>query len=538
MITEQGNRKKYQWVLGFSLFVILLTTAPYIAGFLSQGPNWRFTGLVFGVDDGISYLAKMRAGTSGEWLFHSPYAAKQGGGSVTYLPYIYLGKLAVFPGSKYLQLVILFHLFRIVGTVAVIFATYDFIELFIEKEYWKRAALILINIGGGLGWLVLVFNTADWFGYAPLDFVSPEGFGFLSILGVPHLTFARALLLISLKNFLTERSGVLTGGLWLLLSIFQPIYVFVAWIVSGVYIFIIVLRDFFIGKKEFWREFQSIYEHFAGYLIPVAISAPLVGYLTYQFFHDEYLIAWRFQNIISSPSLPHYFFMYGWLIPFLIAGTKRISREYPDKSWLLIGWMGVTPILVHLPLKIQRRLAEGIWVVISIIAVKAFSSRYHPLDRRWSYAGLLAFPTSVILLSGAFQTAISPGFPVFRPAREVAMFQYVETNLPDNAVILSSYETGNALPAWAPVHVVLGHRIETVPIKQVVDDVERVFQNDTSPQLRKTIIAEYGTDYIYWGPHEKTLGEWDPGRGHGYELLYRDGAYKLYQVTGLGEEQD
>lgn len=538
MMTEQGNRNKYWWVLGFTLFVILLTTAPYLAGFLSQGADWRFTGLVFGVDDGISYLAKMRAGASGEWLFHSPYATQQRSGSITYLPYIYLGKLAIMPGSKHIQLVILFHLFRIAGTAAVILMTYDFIGLFIEEEVWKRAALVLIVIGGGMGWLALVFSSADWFGYAPLDFVSPESFGFLGIFGVPHLTFARALFLLSLKAFITGRSGTVTGGLWLLLSIFQPIYVYIAWIVSGLYILIIVFRDFALKGKTIFRNMQSIYSHFTRQLIPVAISAPFVGYLTYRFFTDDFLTTWRSQNIISSPSITHYFFMYGWLLPFLVPGAIRIKREYPDRSWLLLGWMGVTPVLVQLPIKIQRRLAEGIWVVLIIIAVKAFSSKYKPLDRRWSYVGILAFPSTIVLLAGAFQAALNPGFPVFRPAREVSMFQYIETNLPDNSIVLSSYETGNALPAWAPVHVVLGHRIETVPIQRVIKDVERVFQKDTSPRMRNKIIVEYDTDYIYWGPHEKKLGDWDPGQDHGYKLLFRDGAYNLYQVTHGDEGQD
>ncbi|MGD8633386.1 MAG: hypothetical protein PVF85_07435, partial [Anaerolineales bacterium] len=58
----------------FAALVAILTSIPYVLGFAAQGSDWAFTGFVFGVEDGNSYIAKMLLGSSGDWLFRSPYS--------------------------------------------------------------------------------------------------------------------------------------------------------------------------------------------------------------------------------------------------------------------------------------------------------------------------------------------------------------------------------------------------------------------------------------------------------------------------------
>jgi hypothetical protein len=58
MVKAQERR----WVLGFAVVVLLITTLPYLLGFWLQGKEWVFTGFVFGVEDGNSYIAKMLSG--------------------------------------------------------------------------------------------------------------------------------------------------------------------------------------------------------------------------------------------------------------------------------------------------------------------------------------------------------------------------------------------------------------------------------------------------------------------------------------------
>ncbi len=118
-------------VLLFALIVMFITTIPYIIGYSAQGDEYRFSGFVFGVEDGNSYIAKMLNGWSGNLLFRSPYTAYPQAGLYFYLPYLLLGKLGS-PPALHEQLVALFHLFRIAAGILFICASYDFTARFVE----------------------------------------------------------------------------------------------------------------------------------------------------------------------------------------------------------------------------------------------------------------------------------------------------------------------------------------------------------------------------------------------------------------------
>ena len=79
-----------RWVLAFAIILMVITTLPYILGYARAGGDWEFTGFVFGVEDGNSYIAKMLSGASGNWLFFSPYTAYPQHGVIAFLPYILL----------------------------------------------------------------------------------------------------------------------------------------------------------------------------------------------------------------------------------------------------------------------------------------------------------------------------------------------------------------------------------------------------------------------------------------------------------------
>jgi hypothetical protein len=90
MVKPQEKR----WVLIFAIIVMGITSIPYLYGFFRQGSDWYFTGFVFGVEDGNSYIAKMLSGSFGDWLFKTPYTNFQQVGFLAFLPYILLGKIS------------------------------------------------------------------------------------------------------------------------------------------------------------------------------------------------------------------------------------------------------------------------------------------------------------------------------------------------------------------------------------------------------------------------------------------------------------
>ena len=174
---------------------------------------------LFAVEDGNSYIAKMRRGAEGEWLFRSPYTADEQAGVPAFLPYLLLGKMASGRGSHE-QLVALFHLARILAIPLMVFSTYRFVSRFVLEVRWRRWATILASAGGGMGWLVFLSGSSSWLGSQPLEMYSPETFGFLAALTFPHLLLARAFLFLGLDAYLEStarpRAAWFAAG-WLVL---------------------------------------------------------------------------------------------------------------------------------------------------------------------------------------------------------------------------------------------------------------------------------------------------------------------------------
>ena len=155
------SQEERRWVLVFAVLVMLLTSLPYLFGYFAQGQAYRFTGFVFGVEDGNSYIAKMLTGSSGDWLFRTPYTAFPQAGLFMFVPYLLLGKLAAPPGLHE-QLVSLYHLFRFAAGMLAILASYDFLAYFIRESHLRRFALALACLGGGLGWLLVLLGKQTW----------------------------------------------------------------------------------------------------------------------------------------------------------------------------------------------------------------------------------------------------------------------------------------------------------------------------------------------------------------------------------------
>ena len=518
-----------RWLLIFALLTMLALSLPYALGFASQGAEWRFTGFVFGVEDGNSYIAKMLRGANGDWLFRTPYTAYPQNGVFAYLPYLLLGKLVTAPAS-HTALAILYHLARIAAGVAAIFAMYDFIALFLREIKWRRWGIVLASWGGGLGWLLLLFGRNELFRALPLEFYSPESFGFLTLYGLPHLVMARALLFWGLTAYLRlETPPWKPGLLWLLMGLFQPLNVPLTWALIAVHLGLLTIQEFWQFQREIpdwarWRRWlkRAIW---AG-----ALSSPLVLYTLAAFSADPVMMQWAAQNQITSPPALHYLLAYGLLLPPALWVLPRIWRSHsPQKFWLL-SWILAFPVLVYSPVDIQRRLAEGFWVALVTLALLTLEALPKSRAGKVQRALFLAFPSTIVLLLGTTLGALRPQTPLFRPVGEVAAFEYLNQTADKDAVVLSAYETGNPLPAWAPVFVVIGHGPESIYLDELKPRVAAFYDAAAPDSSRLELLTEFGVDYVFWGPAERDLGNWNPADAPYLEPVFQRGGYEIYQV--------
>ena len=541
-LSKNRNQTEKRWVLLFALLVVLLTTLPYWIGFQNQGTEWHFTGFIFGVEDGNTYIGKMLRGSQGDWLFRSPYTAVDQRGAFTFLPYLLLGKITA-PPNQHDQLVVVYHLFRMLGGFLAVFATYDFLALYIKDRRVRRVGLVWITFGGGLGWLLILLGQKNWLGDLPIDFYSPETFGFLGTYGIAHLPWARAFFLWGLRSYLLRGGGGIIddrpllkiadwhpGILWLLTGIAQPITGIVIGAVAGYHVLGLAAWQLFreIKGKTFNLEILKSYTHTA--ICAGLVALPLVVYNIIAFSTDSYLTVWVAQSRIPSPHLLHYLAAFGIIIPFVVRGVMVVLQKNPQLGLLLVSWVILTPVLITIPFSLQRRLVEGLWVALVTLALVAFERSRHVWFRRSYLLGIFCFPTTFLLLAGGFATAVDVHTPVFHPADEVSAFRYLADSVEDGAVVLSAYDTGNALPAWAPVFVVIGHRPESAGISEIAPLIEAFFKDETQDENRLLLLEDYNVDYVFWGPVERELGDWNPAKAKFLELVFQAGGYEIYHV--------
>ena len=85
---------EWRWALLWTTVTLLFVNVPNLLGWTLSTPEARFGGAAYNVEDVNSYIAKMRQGARGEWLFHIPYTSEEHTGTIIYIFYLLLGKLA------------------------------------------------------------------------------------------------------------------------------------------------------------------------------------------------------------------------------------------------------------------------------------------------------------------------------------------------------------------------------------------------------------------------------------------------------------
>jgi uncharacterized membrane protein YvlD (DUF360 family) len=509
------TRSEWRWVAAFTTLVLALSLLPYVLAYSAQGGAWRFSGFLLAVEDGNSYIAKMRLGSDGAWLYRLAYTTEPQSGALIYLPYLLLGKLAARP-ALHEQLVALYHLARLAASIALIAATYLFLARFITSIRLRRWGFVLAVLGGGLGWLALAIGGGN--GPMPLEYYSPESFGFLALFALPHLAAARALLLLALLAYINGASGADARGGWkaglalAALWFFQPLNVPLAWGLMALAWGLTTARALASRRRPAPSEGSTaiLARDASGRALrmvaqAIIVPAPLLVYSVIAFSTNPALRQWTAQNILPSPTAVEYLLGYGLLAPFALVGLVRAARSHEIGANLLIAWVIAMPLLVSLPVNLQRRLAEGVWVALVVLAMSAFAAweEAHGLRKANFGSALLtalALPSTVLLYGSAMRAAVRPAEPVFIPAAEARAFEWLDAHATPASIVLTDFATGNALPAYAQVVPYVGHGPETLYLAAKRPQVERFFSANASRSARVTLLATSGADYVILGP--------------------------------------
>lgn len=480
------------WAIALSIGILFLSCLPYFGAGQLAPTGWQFGGLLVNPQDGYTYLAKMRQGADGSWLFHMTYTAEPHPGVFIFVFYLGLGHVAALTG---LPLIWLFHLARLLAGFGLLMAAFRFIRRLTDQ--WQIAFILLVS-SSGLGWLGAIL------GFFPIDLWVPEAFVPYSLYANPHFPLGMALMLVIAyevawpDRYPASLGWIGVAGLALALTL--PFGLIMVEIVLAGYILWLYGLRRSLPRPQIWLT-----------LTVGLVSAPVIFYDYWITQTQPIIVDWSAQNVTPAPALINVGLGYGLVGLFALVGGWLVLKEFwsnGDKEFPQLGlvliWAVITPLLVYLPLlDLQRRFIIGWQIPLAILAAIGLE-RGLP-GRSWRRPAIVG-----VVALGAMGTLFVWGMPLLgiwleppsesettalffvRNEEKAALSQLDQQAAPD-AVILAPPRLGLFVPAYTGSRVFYGHPFETVEAEAKRKIVEAFYRGEADiPPPVDFVISDSG----------------------------------------------
>jgi len=324
----------------------------------------------------------------------------------------------------------------------------------------------------------------------PLEFYSPETFGYLSFFSLPHLLFARGFLYRAFRTFLSINNKIdypsieyVKSGFSLLLSgIFQPLNIFIGWLVVG---------SFFLYKLFIIRFPIKILKEYLFWIVP---SIPLFFYNFFSFLFDPYLSAWQNQNRIISPPVVDYLLAYGIGLLFIFITIKN-KEVIKIKNLAFINiWIFLIPVLAYFPINIQRRLTEGVWLCFCIY-IGMIVMRKKKILTRFIIVTFFLF-SYLFFTIGSLGTVLNVNKPIYNSNSFIGVANSLDQEIVKGDVILAPYHESNLLPVFLPIKVITGHGPESKNLSVISNIIDSFFKGKLSTAETQEFLVGFDIKYI------------------------------------------
>jgi hypothetical protein len=153
--------------------------------------------------------------------------------------------------------------------------------------------------------------------------------------------------------------------------------------------------------------------------------------------------------------------------------------------------------------------------------------------RRFAPLALVAvsLPATVLVWVGGLAAVSTYAEPIYQTADQVATYAFLARSLPPRQVVFSSYEFGNALPAYGYLVPYIGHGPETPYLELKRDSVAEFYNPQTLRDTRFLNYSYLGSPYVVVGPHEQAIGRLDPARQADYLIkIFQSGGYSVWSL--------
>jgi hypothetical protein len=470
---------------------IALMVIPYFFAWFNASDGRVFSGFLQNPIDGFSYLAKMRQGYQGSWLFTLPYTASPGDGAPINFYYLFLGHAAWF---LHLPLILVFHFARIIGALLLGLALYRFFKAVFDQKW--QLPFVLALLGSGLGWLAISL------GYFTSDFWVAEAYPFLASYTNAHFPIGLAMqvwlltLLNSKKEFDGQQIALTLVGSGLLSITFGFGWVIVFAVLSA---------------WLAWQAWQGINvrNELRRWVCVALGGGPIAFYQFWIIQNHPTLSQWNEQNLTPAPNVFDLIISFSPAILLATLGLFIAFRSSDQKIRFLAVWMAVGIVSIYLPLDLQRRLISGLFIpVAGLAAFAAFTYLSESKKGRRMLLGILfslSAPTVLLILAGGLQAAISQPSSIYLHESELAAFAWLDGNA-SHPLVMAAPESGLRIPAYSDGRVIYGHPFETVSAAENRALVEDFYNGQMSGVEAAELLSREGVDYIFFGPREMSIG--------------------------------
>jgi hypothetical protein len=505
------TKAEWRWLLIAATIIAVLSCLPYVYASVAGPVGHTFGGFLINVTDGNSYLAKMRQGYEGEWLYRLAFSPEEQRGIFVFTLYLGLGHLARIIG---LPLVIWFHATRIVGVFVLFYAVYALGSVLSLNISARRWILVIVAFGSGLGLVSQLIGRATT-GFVPVDFYTPEANTFYSLLTNPHFPLmaafeALALLWVLQPPFprwpLAAQCGLLAFlglGIVSMAPYLGP--------VIGVVVVAGLIMRWPLDRATLIRT--------------VSLAIPMIALLAYNLWElqtNPSTALWAQQNITESPPFLDTLLGFGVWLPLALVGAWR-TWSSEDKvqravAVALLAWIVLTLILMYVPYALQRRFIGGSFVPVALLAgVGAYGlvASLTGIRRALLLAGLVAFgfSTNALIILITFTAPRQANEMMYLTDDEAAALNWLEPRVTYNDVVLADSRLGTFVSGWTGARSVYGHTMETINAQVKRQQVDAYYADGVDT----TLLNQYNIKYVIGGTPPP-----------GWQVVFQSGTLTIY----------
>ena len=546
--SEKTSSGEWKFVGVVTVAVLVITSLPYAFAVLSAPPERYFTGFILNVSDHTQYLSWYKAFQT-QYLIANRLTSEPNPPLFFNLLWWLLGRFGRYSGLNYIAV---YQIFRWLAGAFFMVMVYGLASEIFPTVSKRRTAFLVILLGSGLGWILVVMKYTVTGGKLlfPLVVYVAEGNSFLSVLGYPHFAEAAGLILAVFWLLLVgERTGKLRyavyAGLVAVWLGWQHTYdLLIVWGIPAAYAAVLWLLD--RRWPSYWFKALVI----VGLLSwPPALYAVLLTRLNPMW---EEVLA-QFANAgVYTPSLPLLLVFMG--VPLMVAlvtfalrlrdtMTRRKTGQSVTKKELFIGvWFIAGLALTYVPTDFQIHMINSWQVPVGLLAttglfdymLPALSRRRQPSQLSSKLALvfiMLVVPTNIYLLLWRFVDLNRHNYPFYLYRDEVSAMEWLESHAPPESIVFSALDDGQFIPGLSGQRAFLAHWAQTVNFFAKRDLVEGFFGEDTDDGRRRQILRQYEVGYVLYGPAEQALGEYVPDGSSFLQLAFSTPRIKVYRVS-------